>query len=70
MSFSFFDFQLHSEVCGTLFPLSEIEPSPLSALEGRVLTTGPPGKSPGVSSDLDLSLVGSLFLPFWEVSFL
>ena len=51
-------------------PIRDRTCTPVSALEGRVLTTGPPEKSPGVSSDLDLSLVGSLFLSFWEVSFL
>ena len=33
------------EACGTLAPWPGIEPAP-SALEGKVLTTGPPGKSP------------------------
>ena len=51
-------------------PIRDRTCTPVSAVEGRVLTTGPPEKSPGVSSDLDLSLVGSLFLSFWEVSFL
>ena len=32
------------EACGVLAPLPGIEPAP-SALEGKVLTTGPPGKS-------------------------
>ena len=31
--------------CGVLVPLPGIQPSP-TALEGRFLTTGPPGKSP------------------------
>ena len=33
------------EACGVLASWPGIEPSP-SALEGEVLTTGPPGKSP------------------------
>ena len=32
------------EACGILVPQPEIEPA-LPALEGEVLTTGPPGKS-------------------------
>ena len=32
------------EACGILVPQSGIEPTP-PALEGEVLTTGPPGKS-------------------------
>ena len=38
-----------SIVCGILVPWPGIEPEP-SALEGRVLTTGLPGKSPQVTS--------------------
>ena len=34
------------EACGVLAPQLGIEPAPL-ALEGKVLTTEPPGKSPG-----------------------
>ena len=34
------------EACGILAPGPGIEPAP-TALEGEVLTTGPPGKSPG-----------------------
>ena len=34
---------LYSTACGTLFPRQVIEPTS-PALEGRVLTTGPPGK--------------------------
>ena len=34
----------HPEACGILAPWPKIEPAP-SALEGEVLTTGPPGKS-------------------------
>ena len=37
--FWFFD-----EACGILAPLAGIKPAPLH-LEGKVLTTGPPGKS-------------------------
>ena len=37
------------EACGILAPRPGIEPT-VPALEGEVLTTGPPGKSPG--SDL------------------
>ena len=51
-------------------PIRDQTCTPFSALEGTVLTTGPLGKSPDVSSDLYHSLIGSLFLPFWEVSFL
>ena len=40
--------------CGILTPRPEIEP-PLPALEGEVLTTGPPGKSLGCTA-LDKSL--------------
>ena len=36
------------EACGILAPRPEIEPTP-PALEGKVLTTGPPGKSPTFS---------------------
>ena len=35
------------EACGILAPRPGIEPAP-PALEGEVLTTGPPGKSPGI----------------------
>ena len=35
---------LAKEVCGILAPWPGFEPAPL-ALEGEVLTTGPPGKS-------------------------
>ena len=38
----------YSTACGTLFPRQVIEPTS-PALEGRVLTTGPPGK-PGVKA--------------------
>ena len=34
------------KACGILIPWSRIEPSS-PALEGKVLTTGPPGKSQG-----------------------
>ena len=40
--FWFFD----HEACGILAPWPGIEPAP-HALEGKVLTTGPPGKSSG-----------------------
>ena len=40
----FFFFQFLSTACGTLIPLPGIEPT-VPALEGRVLTTGPPGES-------------------------
>ena len=33
-----------SEVCGLLAPQPEVKPAP-SALEGKVSTTGPPGKA-------------------------
>ena len=33
------------EACGILAPQPGIEPAP-PALEGKILTTGPPGKSP------------------------
>ena len=39
--FWFFD----SEACGILVPQTEIEPA-CSVLEGKVVTPGPPGKSP------------------------
>ena len=35
------------EACGILAPRPGIEPAP-PALEGEVLTTGPPGKSPKI----------------------
>ena len=35
------------EACGIIAPRPGIEPAP-SALEGEVLITGPPGKSPGM----------------------
>ena len=38
-------FWLHPAACGILVPRPGIEPS-LPVLEGEVLTTGPPGKSP------------------------
>ena len=41
--FTFWTFGL--EACGILAPCPGIEPA-LSVLEGGVLTTGPPGKSP------------------------
>ena len=45
-----FFFLLSEEVCGILAPLGGgIEPTPL-ALEGEVLTTGPPGKSQLIQS--------------------
>ena len=37
------------EACGTLAPQAGIKPTP-PALEGKVLTTGSPGKSPQVLS--------------------
>ena len=40
----FFNFWLHSTTHGTLVPQLGIDSMP-PALEGRVLTTGPPGKS-------------------------
>ena len=45
MSYSFFSFWPHSEVCGTLVPQPGVEPTS-PALEGGFLTPGPPGKSP------------------------
>ena len=42
--YSLFDFWLHSMACGTSVAQLGIEPTP-SALKGRVLTTGPLGKS-------------------------
>ena len=42
--FTYFHFQMHPAVCGILVPWPGIEPT-LPALEGRVLTTRPPGKS-------------------------
>ena len=44
-SLSFFknNFWPHPEACGILSLPTRIKPAP-SALEGRVLTTGPPGK--------------------------
>ena len=36
------------EACRILDPQPGIEPSP-AALEGKVLTTGPPGKSPVIA---------------------
>ena len=44
--FWFFD----CEACGILAPHPGIEPTP-PALEGKVLTTGPPGKSPNLISN-------------------
>ena len=41
------------EACGILAPWPGIKPSP-SALEGEVLTTGPPGKSQGSATTLYL----------------
>ena len=38
------DLASHVEACGILAPQQGIEPTP-PALEGEVLTTGPPGKS-------------------------
>ena len=38
------NFWLHPMACGTLVPRPGLEPTP-PALEGGVLTTGPPGKS-------------------------
>ena len=43
--FCFMLWLLGLEACGILAPYPGIEPTP-PALEGRVLTTGPPGKSP------------------------
>ena len=42
--FYFFDFWLHLEACTNLVPWPRIEPVP-PAVEGGVLTIGPPGKS-------------------------
>ena len=42
--FVFYCFWLCHEACGILVPWPGIEPAP-SALKGKVLTTGPPGKS-------------------------
>ena len=42
--FTYFHFRMHPVVCGILVPWPGIEPT-LPALEGRVLTTRPPGKS-------------------------
>ena len=39
------------EACGILAPRPGIEPAP-PELEGEVLTTGPPGKSPPILSYL------------------
>ena len=49
------------KACGILVPDQKIELAP-PALEGEVLTTGPPGKSPNIFSnvllnDIDLSPV-------------
>ena len=41
-----------SEACGTLAPWPGIKSTP-PALEGKVSTTGPPGKSPNGSSDTE-----------------
>ena len=41
----FFFFFFYPKACETLPPWSGIKPLP-PALEGTVLTTGPPGKSP------------------------
>ena len=46
-----------SEVHGILVPQPGIEPAPL-ALEGKVLTTGPPGKSHGSLIFLFLAILG------------
>jgi len=48
------------KVCGILVPWPGIEPVSL-ALEGRFLTTGPPGKSPS-----EFILMGSVWLRHWE----
>ena len=52
---------LGPEACGILAPRPGIEPAP-SALEGKVLTSGPPGKSAGIkffsSIESHLSLSG------------
>ena len=44
------------EACGNFVPQPGIEPVPL-AVEGKVLTTGPPGKSPRDFFKLDPFLV-------------
>ena len=38
------------EACGILVPRPGVEPT-LPALEGKVLTIGPPGKSPEITVD-------------------
>ena len=52
-------FQPHPEACGILTPQSGIELMP-PALEGGVLTTGPPGKSLHCSFALSYNVV---FIP-------
>ena len=55
LCFMFFFFSLFvclflgQEACGILAPSPGIKPSP-PALEGKVLATGPPGRSPQVNS--------------------
>ena len=46
-------------VCGVLAPQPGIEPAP-PALEGEVLTTGPPGKPNGIF------FVDSLYIYMWN----
>ena len=53
--------------CGILVPQAGIEPAPL-APEGKVLTTGPPGKSPKIFfmwSQLIKNLQFFVYLSFW-----
>ena len=40
-----FIFWLSCAACGLFIPQTGMEPAP-PALEGKILTTGPPGKSP------------------------
>ena len=49
--------------CGILVPQAGIRPES-SALEGRFLTTGPPGKPPDLSLGKLNSLLQSLYCPF------
>ena len=49
------------EACGILASRPGIEPAP-PALEGEVLTTGPPGKSPGPMYNTMLPFPMSLFI--------
>ena len=42
--------------CGILAPQPGIEPITPSALEGEVLTIGPPGKYPGLNLDYPMPI--------------